>query len=141
MKKHPIFYLILGIIILLVLILLCFFLAKHKVKVAYLEKIDLNLEQDEIGLVLYDNYILEINDDNKLYILDGKININKIKNIFNLDNLNKKDNFQNLKLAYYDYHFCFVSNNDINTEDCTFIYVKNNSNLIKLVNIGMRLTK
>ncbi len=117
------------IIVLFILVLLCFFLIRFKIKKASLEKIDLKLNKDEIGIILYNSkqygFLLEIDKLNTLYIFKYNKKINNLKNIFNIEKIDNiiSNNEINNNIKIYNYNFCILKEN-IDINNCTFIYIK-----------------
>ncbi len=102
------------IIVLFILVLLCFFLIRFKIKKASLEKIDLKLNKDEIGIILYNSkqygFLLEIDKLNTLYIFKYNKKINNLKNIFNIEKIDNiiSNNEINNNIKIYNYNKKYI---------------------------------
>lgn len=148
------------IILLIILVILYCFIINEKAKDTFLEKIDLSLDENEIGVVIYnDELLFKIDDETTLILLnDAKgttkflntFGINRINNLityndiipnlnydnkYSVNNLylkNMKMDKDNLKIMLHDYVFCIYEGGD--TSNCTFIYLKNEVDDIKINN-------
>lgn len=123
------------IILLVCLIFLYAFVIKQKSKGAFAEKIDLKLEQDEIGILIFnyeneDLLLFKENEKNTLLLINAE-NKNKINNILNVFDSNKISNlvtYPNISFKLKTENIYDV-NEKINLEDIKFI---KNDNLLKV---------
>lgn len=128
----------------------------QKIKSAFAESIDLNLTEDEIGIIFINN-----NDNDYLYIKDNEYNniillderyknidsiiklfggkkvdkllYNKDINNNNLNNININKDNNIIKIKIYDYYLCVYDegiNNNI--DGCTFTYFRFSNEDIKI---------
>lgn len=141
------------IVLLIVLIILNCVILYTKIESSNIDKIDLELEDNEAGIVFfYDMILFKINNENIVYLLDNYKNSNIIQNVnpfvTSIDYvlMNKKHNINigakkilddeieinniefdyddYLEIVYNDYKLC-IDINEIN--DCDFIFnTKNN---------------
>lgn len=153
--------LIRRICFLVILIIVYIVIVKLKSKDVFSEKINLNLN-DEIGIIIYNdsnlNFVLKIDKNlNKLILLSYDSSFDKIKNIFNLDNIDilisdksyvntdkyydmnkitKLDDFyvkdDNYILRINNYNLCIINNDNFDISNCTFSYF----NYIPITNIN-----
>lgn len=148
------------IILLIILIILYCFIIHEKTRETFLEKIDLSLESNEIGVVIYNDKLLLTNsEETTLILMDDdekvdkflstfgtyrinnlitynesnlKLNYDNKYSINNLDLKNMKGDKNNVKIILHNYVFCIYESGD--TNDCTFIYLKNEDNDIEINN-------
>ena len=136
-----------------IIVLLVFYtiIIRLNTKDVFSEKIDLNLK-DEIGVIVYKYsdlaFILEIDGKlNRLILFSYNDSFNKIKNVFNLNEINELISFEpylkskkyynlnsNFKLSnfykennlyilkLYNYNFCIVNEPNLLINNCTFTY-------------------
>lgn len=134
------------------------FVIYEKTKEVFLEKIDLSLDENEIGVVIYNDKLLLTNsEETTLILMDGDEKVDKFLSTFGFDKINNlityedinpkfsfdnkysisnlnlkniKGNGYNLKIILHNYTFCIYESGD--TSDCTFIYLKNEDNNIDI---------
>lgn len=128
----------------------------QKIKSAFAESIDLNLIEDEIGVIFIHNdtsdylYIKDNNYNNVILLDDNSKDMEKIVKIFggkkidnliynkninntNLNNINISKNNNIIKIKIYDYYLCIYDsgvNNDIS--GCTFTYFRDSNEDINI---------
>ena len=133
---------------LIVLIILYCFIVHEKTESTFLEKIDLNLEENEIGVVIYNNDILlKQNGKNTLILVDEDDNVNQFLATFEVDKINNlityiddtivdaeiiKKEENDFKIKLNNYTFCIYEQESIDT--CSFVYLKNENSDIEINN-------
>ena len=116
------------IILIISLILIYSILLNHKIKGAFLSKIDLNLDYDEIGVIINSKsnlFLIKRNDANTLLVYDN-IDTKDVTKLFGLFDVNKLNNLISLS----DVDINSEHKYDIKNTNLQYLNTKLNQNII-----------
>ena len=118
------------IILLISLIILYGILLNYKIKGAFLSKIDLKLDNDEIGIIISDKsnfFLIKRNEENTLLVYND-INKDDVTDLFDVFAVNELHNLITLN----DFYINSDKQYDIRNTNLKFLSTKLNQNIIDL---------